>query len=76
MQEGGGEEGVMARRRLTKPRQVCFQGLRLWKTNLETLSHKISIEDTNPRGPQGPLKEGDKSEGFQRLYCSSEIKTA
>jgi hypothetical protein len=43
-------------RGLTKPRQVCSQGLRLWKTNLET-SLKISIKDTKLRGPKGPIEE-------------------
>lgn len=52
-QEGEGRGG----QRQKKPRQVCSQGLRLWKTNLETLSHKISIEDVKLRGPKGPIEE-------------------
>lgn len=66
----------MERRGLTKPRQVYSQGLRLWKTNLETLSHKISIEDTKLGGPEGTTEEGCQSEGSQSLCRSSEIKTA
>ena len=76
MENRGGEEGKKARKGMTKPRQVCSQGLRLWKTNLETLSHKISIKDTKPRGPEGPLKRGGQCEGSQRLHYSSKIKTA
>lgn len=59
MEEKGGQGRLMggAGQGLTKPRQVCSQGLRLWKTNLETLSHKISIEDIKPRGPEGPIEE-------------------
>lgn len=56
--EGGrGKEEGAARRRRIKPRQVSSQGLRFWKTNLETLSHKISIEDVKPRGPKGPIEK-------------------
>lgn len=54
-----GEERLMggAGQGPTKRRQIGSQGLRLWKTNLETLSHKMSIEDIKPRGPEGPIEE-------------------
>lgn len=71
---GLGKEAGGARQRLTKPRQVCSQGLRLWKTNLETLSHKISIEDIKPRGPKRPTEERRPEPGSQRLSHSVKSK--
>lgn len=39
------------RQLLTDPRPGCSQGPRLWKTNLETLFNKISLEGIKPRRP-------------------------
>lgn len=45
---GEGEEGMMARRRLTKPRQVCSQGLKLCKTNLEHYPRRSPLKILSP----------------------------
>lgn len=68
--EGGRKEPGGAGQRLTKPRQVGSQGTRLWKTNLETLSHKISIEDIKPRGAKQPTEERRLEQVSQRLSHS------
>lgn len=76
MEENGGGGGEDGNKETDKTQASLLPGAELWKTNLEILSHKISIEDTKLRGPKGPLKGGGQSKGSQRLCHSGESKTA
>lgn len=54
---------------------LCSRGWGLWKTNLETLSHKISLKTLSLEALRDPLKRGGRA-GISEAQPFCEIKTA
>lgn len=74
-EEGGRtwKEAGGAEQELTKPRQVCSQGLGLLE-NKFVIIPQISIEDIKPEALRDPLKRGRAGISEAQPFC--EIKTA